>query len=274
MHPVGGGVVAYHQLARTLDPQQPVYAIENQVAFNPDARLHRTIEEMAAAYVEILVAVRGYGPHLLGGYSMGGLVAFEMARQLLAQGADVRILALIDTPAQLAPPPDTVDDETLSARDLLTMATIIGRRLDRDLGLSEEELEPLAADKRIARVIDALRAHAVVPPEVDVAMFGELVASVKSNDAAQRRYRPGRYDGELDLLRAATSSPAITADAGALYDDPGFGWSDVCSLPVTVATSPGAHLQLLESPYVEGVGAWLQERLDRRLAAARRGPGR
>lgn len=267
IHPVGGGVIAYFQLARALDPSQPVYAIENQVAFNPEARVYDTVEDMAAGYLEMITAVQDSGPYLLGGYSMGGLVAFEVARQLVARDHRVGMVAIIDTPARLEPAPENADDETLSPHDLLTMATIIGRGLERDIDLSAGELEPLAPDERISRVLEALREHMLVPPEVDVSMFRELVASVQRNDASQRRFRPQRYAGELDLLRAAESSVRIASETGALYDDATFGWGSVCARPVTVRVHPGSHLQLMNHPYVESVGAWLQERIDHRLAA-------
>src|SRR5205085_751282 len=78
IHPVGGSVMAYYHLARHLRPEQPVYAIENQVVFNPQARLYGTITEMAAGYLEAIQPACPSEPYLLGGYSMGGLVAFEM----------------------------------------------------------------------------------------------------------------------------------------------------------------------------------------------------
>ena len=268
MHPVGGSVIAYYQLARALGPDQPVYAIENQVAFNPEAHLHRTIEDMAAAYVEMIATVQREGPYLIGGYSMGGLLAFEMARQLAALGRSVPLVGIIDTPAQVAGMPADQEDEGLTAREVLTMATIIGRRLDMHLGLRAVELELLGPDERVARLIEALRTHGIVPPEGDTALFRQLVAAIKSNDAAQRRYRPQSYLGEVDLLRTTQASKAISAEIGTLFDDPSLGWQDVCTQQVTVERVTGTHLRLMDQPHVQKVGAWLQRAIDHRLAVA------
>ena len=58
---------------------------------------HRSIEEMARAYVEEIRALRPHGPYFLAGYSGGGVVAFEMAQQLKALGEEVPLLVFFDT---------------------------------------------------------------------------------------------------------------------------------------------------------------------------------
>jgi pimeloyl-ACP methyl ester carboxylesterase len=52
---------------------------------------------MATRYLRVLRKVQPSGPYFLGGYSMGGIVAYEMARRLLAEGDKVGLLALLDT---------------------------------------------------------------------------------------------------------------------------------------------------------------------------------
>jgi thioesterase domain-containing protein len=269
MHPVGGSVSAYRRLAVSLRRDQPVYAIENQVAFNAQARLYRTIEEMAAAYLQLIQTVQPEGPYQVGGYSMGGLIAFELARQAAARGRTVRLVAIVDTPAQVAARDDGDGaDGGLSAREVLTMATVIGRRTQTPLKLTAAELEELDPDERIARLIEALQRSGILPPEADSALFRELVRTIRSNDLAQRRYRPQRYDGDLDLLRASEPSRAVVEEVGSLHDNPTYGWQVFCTRPVRVAHIPGTHLRLMEPPHVKRVAAWLQHLIDERSAVA------
>ncbi|HEX3528888.1 MAG TPA: amino acid adenylation domain-containing protein, partial [Thermoanaerobaculia bacterium] len=93
VHPIGGNVLCYLDLARHLAPDQPFYALQT-----PDDRPPaKSIEEMAARYLAEVRCVQPQGPYRLGGWSMGGLVAFAMARQLAAEGQAPELLALIDT---------------------------------------------------------------------------------------------------------------------------------------------------------------------------------
>src|SRR6185503_2382423 len=101
---------------------------ENQVP-------HTRIEEMAAHYLEAIRSVQPDGPYLLGGWSMGGVVAYEMAQQLAAQGQQVSLLALLDArPLTSA--------EAAAQWDELTLLT----NFARDLGLSVDSFE-LATDE-------------------------------------------------------------------------------------------------------------------------------
>jgi oxalate---CoA ligase len=96
VHGATGGVLGFRQLVRHLGNNQPFYGIQSVGLDGKQVPLKR-IEDMAAHYLH---EVRGYqplGPYYLGGYSMGGIVAYEMARQLRGAGENVALLVLIDT---------------------------------------------------------------------------------------------------------------------------------------------------------------------------------
>ncbi len=93
VHSVGGEVMAYHKLARLLGDGQPVYGLQS-----PDPPLE-DVREMAAVYLDAVREVQPAGPYRIAGWSMGGIVAFEMARQLEALGETTEVLAMIDVPA-------------------------------------------------------------------------------------------------------------------------------------------------------------------------------
>ena len=87
------GIGVYYPLIRHLDKEQPVYALVTEIARN-----YPRIEDLAASYVSEIRGLQPEGPYYLGGLSFGGIVAFEMAQQLIAAGEEVALLALFDTP--------------------------------------------------------------------------------------------------------------------------------------------------------------------------------
>ena len=96
VHGEGGHVLGFYWLAKSLDSDQPVYGIQAQALNQHEEALLR-LEDMAARYVEDMRAVSPEGPYHLLGLSFGGLVAYEMARQLHAAGIEVGLLGMLDT---------------------------------------------------------------------------------------------------------------------------------------------------------------------------------
>ncbi|MGX8910325.1 thioesterase domain-containing protein [Streptomyces netropsis] len=97
-HPMGGNVLCYLPLARHLPEDQPLYAFQAAGA-EPGTEPLRTLPEIAASYIAAMRRVQPTGPYLIGGWSFGGFVAFEMARQLRAAGEETARVILLDTVA-------------------------------------------------------------------------------------------------------------------------------------------------------------------------------
>ena len=102
VHASGGHVLCYADLFRRLDPEQPVYGLEAGDRRNARAS-YAEIADMAARYLVAIRERQPRGPYRLGGWSLGGQVAFEIARRIVAQGGAVAVLALIDPAAPPAP---------------------------------------------------------------------------------------------------------------------------------------------------------------------------
>jgi surfactin family lipopeptide synthetase A len=96
VHGAGGAVIRFYDLARHLGSDQPVYGLQALGAAGKES-VHTRVEDMAAAYISEIRTVQPDGPYLLAGYSFGGLVAFEMAQQLIAQGQMPPLVILFDT---------------------------------------------------------------------------------------------------------------------------------------------------------------------------------
>jgi len=96
MHSEGGNVLEYWALSRYLDKDQPIYAMQAK-GLEGEATIKMTIEEMAKHFISEMRTVQKTGPYYLGGYCLGGLVAYEMARQLIDGQEKVNFLSLIST---------------------------------------------------------------------------------------------------------------------------------------------------------------------------------
>jgi amino acid adenylation domain-containing protein len=96
VHGAGGNVLIYRDLVRHLGPDQPFYGLQAQ-GMDGMEPFHTRIEDMAAHYLKEIQTIQPEGPYFLGGYCMGGSIAYEMAQQLNAQGKKVTILVLMET---------------------------------------------------------------------------------------------------------------------------------------------------------------------------------
>jgi len=95
MHAVDGGVFYYTDLARHIGTKQPFYGLQAS-GLEPGTPILTRFEDMAAEYLKAIRSVQSKGPYLLGGYSLGGIIAYEVAQQLWRSGAQVALVAIID----------------------------------------------------------------------------------------------------------------------------------------------------------------------------------
>jgi amino acid adenylation domain-containing protein len=102
VHAIGGNVLSYKHLHAHLPPDQPIYAFQ-AVALKDGRMNSTTIEEVAASYVAELRLVQPHGPYYIGGFSSGGIVAYEMAQQLTRAGQRVATLLLFDSYVDASP---------------------------------------------------------------------------------------------------------------------------------------------------------------------------
>jgi thioesterase domain-containing protein len=249
VHPVGGNVLCYVDLARRLGPDQPFYGLQHPGLYD-DRRPFTRIQAMAAHYIDALRTLQPEGPYLLGGWSMGALAAFEMAAQLRAQGESVAVLALLDPPAPIAP--DRADYQADGATLLARFARDYGLALE-DAALSWEHFRQLGPDAQLSYLLAQARAANLVTSAVDLKQLGRHLRVFLANDRARRRYTPQHYAGRITLIRAAER--AVSSDLA-------LGWSRWAAGGVDVYTLPGDHYTLLKDPHVRALAERLQVCLD------------
>jgi len=118
VHPVGGTILQYRTLARRLGVQRPFYALQSPALDGNPLSPDISVEGLAQSYLGAVRTAAPKGPYLLGGWSFGGLVAFEMARALRHSGEEVALLTLLDSHAQNDMRDDPDELATLAAWEL------------------------------------------------------------------------------------------------------------------------------------------------------------
>jgi thioesterase domain-containing protein/acyl carrier protein len=260
VHPVGGGVVAYHNLAKYLGDQQPVYAFQNLDQNDRDELNPSSIEAMAAHYSDVICNLSIPEPYLLGGSSMGGIVAFEMALQLSSRGREVGLVALLDSPAHIAPL------RLGAANELVKFAEIIAGSSSQKLRFSQDDIERAASAEQVSYVLRKLQEQDLISAYLELAAFTSAFNTFTRNLRALEKYTPRNYTGEVVMLRATDESLDMRKTAGEVWDDPSFGWQAFCTRPVTVHFVPGTHIAMNLEPHVQVVGARLQQCINQVLS--------
>jgi thioesterase domain-containing protein len=257
VHPAGGDVLCFQALSRHLGTDQPFYGLQSRGLAAGEEPLD-TIEAMAAAYREEIARVSA-GPYHLGGWSLGGAVVFELARQLAESGREVALLAIVDgTPGPWPPDPasEPAEEDESDARWLLDIADYLERLWGVDLGLSAEVLRALSPEDQQRRFLEGLRQTpfaAGAGPEP----LRRLLRVFKTNVRAFRRYRPGPYPGRITLFKPAAAELASAAD-------PTLGWGALTPRPVAIETVPGDHISALAEPHVAALAGRLRTCIDQR----------
>ena len=96
VHGAEGNVLLYRQVTSYLGKEQPTYGLQSR-GLSGEGIFHTSIQEMAAQYLQDIMAVQPRGPYFLGGYCLGGTIALEIAQQLRSLGEKVQIVMLLDT---------------------------------------------------------------------------------------------------------------------------------------------------------------------------------
>jgi len=268
VHALGGNVNNYYLLARYLGSDQPFYGLQApplHEATEEDAQ----IELMAARYVEAVRDVQPLGPYLIGGYSFGSFVAYEMARQLQAQGQKVSLLALFDTysPLYLNKLPGNRD----VAEMLVSLAWSTSREQRKRLLLPVDELRRLTFDEQLSLFLEKMREEGLAPAEVDHQLLSRFLKGSAARQRASQDYVPRPYSGRVTVFKCRERdllwNQRLTA-VGLDPDDRTLGWGELSGEPADVIEIPGHHDVICQEPFVQSLAESLGACLD---AAAARG---
>jgi amino acid adenylation domain-containing protein len=265
IHAKGGNVLFYRDLARRLGPDQPFYGLQARRVGGRQVG-HATVEEMADFYIKEIQTIQPEGPYFLGGASFGGLVAFELAQQLHAQGHKIGLLALLDTGVPSYPKmlPSTT---RLRARVYGFVRRVQHHRDSLRLLNSQERVEyvvnKLEKVKRKVRRIFNRNYKKLIRKYYSMSkqpLPKDLIHLEDKIWRAGQKYVPRVYPGRVTLFRASNQPLGI-------YPDLTLGWDGLAASGLEIYEVPGHHGAIVVEPYVRA----LAEELSRVLEKAQGG---
>ncbi|HEY0135863.1 MAG TPA: thioesterase domain-containing protein, partial [Nannocystis sp.] len=203
IQPIGGTVFTYRALARHLDPAYTITGVRAS-GMEPGEPVLATVEAIAARYLEEL-ADRG-APPVLCGHSAGGVLAFEMARQLRARGGQAPLVVLLDTP-----PLSVARGLTLTSdEDTLQVAEMMRSEGSEAHAEFARALREDASFREIVRVTwQALAVHEPAPADLDVLYVQARASGPEGGDRAW-----------MELCRGAFTRVSVDADHFTMLDEP------------------------------------------------------
>lgn len=180
---------------------------------------------------------------------MGGIVAFEMAQQLHAQGQKVALLALLD--ARTPTPDEKFTEEDFEAKLLVDSVRYFGLSLDL-----REPLAQLPKDELFTRVLEQAKSASLVPQEIEVSQAQRFVQLLKTDFQATQDYGLHLYPSRVTLFKAREELAGTSSD-------PTLGWSKWVAGGVEVHVVPGNHATMVYKPHVEVLAEKLKACLNR-----------
>jgi len=243
VHPPGGIVVCYQPLARHLGREQPFYGIRSR-GLHGEQDLPTRLEDMAAEYVAGIRRVQPAGPYHLGGWSMGGIVALEMAQQILAQGQQVGLLAFLDTTIPAGPANGSYAEESIRS----------GQEYGLDLTL--DELRQLSPDEQLPYLWQHAQKLGVIEMDTPLSLVRQVLDDLKRlfhlhvQLASDYAVRP--YPGRITLFRPTDAPVAVPTS-------PDRGWTRLAAVDVHFV--PGQHHSMVKEPHVQGLAEQLRTSL-------------
>jgi len=257
VHDLGGSIGRFKQLSELLGADQPFYALRGQ-GREGDLPPHNTVEAMAAAYLPLVRGVQPHGPYYLGGYCLGGMIAFDMGRRLRAAGEAVAFLGILEgyAPARTMPaipfwsprqwpamlrnlPGWLVDHALLGPRYTWNRFWHVARQLTQQRLVRLGQRGPL-------HIQDMVHGVGHLPDHKQAVIAAQLRAAYI--------YCPPAADLAVTLFSCRRQS--MLRDP-----DPRRGWHRLAQRGLTIKVVSGSHHNLLEAAHVASLAQALRASL-------------
>ncbi len=246
-HGVYGGLMWLTNLLPLLEPDQPAYGLQ-AVGLQLDAEPDYSIKAMSARYVQAIQRVQPSGPYHIAGFCFGGLLAYEIARQLEQRGQDTALLAIIDgfPPRVFHRRRPLYDPLRLQIIRQSAPYWVQGYQAFGGLRLKE-------------RVLSKFGLESSLPQDGTSDKNQEIQQQITAiNQRAGDEYEPQEYGGQITLIRAK-----LLGVRHALFGpvDPQRGWGSLAMGGVSVRSIDGTHVGILTNPYVSELAQELNDAL-------------
>lgn len=253
IHPHGGTVFCYQALVEALGPEFPVFGIQCR-GLEQDEQPMSSFSLMAAEYVKEIRSAQPHGPYRIAGWSLGGMLAFEVVRQLEANSLDVTFLGVFDS---------ALPDEGHSNLEFLLpkSASITPEEFNVDMSIGafarwflqadKQQLKDLTEEQAVERLKEFAQRAGMLPPDVSPAMLRRFANVAISSAVAMFQYRPaGKVQTDVRLFRATNT----------LVPDPSI-WIPWTEGTVHTCQVPGSHYDMVFPPTAKVLGELVRKEL-------------
>jgi pyochelin synthetase len=253
VHPSGGSVLCYRDLARRLAGQVRFFGLEAP-GLRGHFEAHQGIEVLAAHYLEAVRSVQPHGPYLLAGWSSGGAVALAMAHALRAAGQEVAGILLLDT----EPPGDLSaadEDEQVLIQQFVSDLLRLGAGAEAaDQAMRALQSQGAGARDPVAAAFALLRERNLLPSDFTEERFATLRRVYSCNLRGHHAYRPLPYGGEHWLFCARDG---LVTEAG----DPAVVWQPWILGAPRIVEVPGDHYTMFLGDNLDALAKELTQAL-------------
>lgn len=242
IHPAGGNILCYYPLARELGADYPVFGI--QVAnFSQDETYNHDLKALAAFYLTQAQAIIQRHNLVLGGWSLGASIAFEMAQQLQQTTGRTPTVLILDQPA---PQVKIESSAQMNEHDRLAY---FARKVERFTGasfdISGSVLAAMSEAQRSALFLKEFKRVNLVPDNISNAHFRHFLTILQAHISATDQYIGAKYAGNILVAEAEDILPDRIRQ-----DEPGLGWQRLTNGTLTVLRSPGDHISMMNMPQI------------------------
>jgi len=260
IHYLGTGQEYYRNIARYLSPEQPIYGLDYWLATRTkdikQAPHTWRVEELAAHYIKEMRTLQPNGPYFLAGVSFGGIVAYEMAQQLLTQGQKIALLVLFDTRSPTLPVKSLdfnslqIHLRNLSQLELKEKLVYIMMKVKYKIQGKLRWIKPFFL--KIAE-----KSYLALKLPMPYALHYSLI--LEANNKLACEYVVQIYPAKVTLFRA--SDQPVKFDQ---FSD--LGWRDLAVGGVEIHEVPGDHLGIFQEPHVQVLAKKLKDCIDKAIA--------
>ncbi|MHB1177197.1 MAG: amino acid adenylation domain-containing protein [Daejeonella sp.] len=259
IHGAGLNVLFFNTLAKNMDAEQPVYGLQAKGLNGIDEPLER-IEDMAAYYISEILRQNPSGPYALAGFSFGGIIAFEMAKQLKAMNKEVKMLGMFDTYANQSDRYDGMGKKIYNRSRYLVKQLLYTFTLLREDPKRAIEYKTEAIKRRLIQLYWKMKYGNDQKQE---GFFGYSNSIDIKNIQAWEKYIFTPYSGSIELFRAKKRTFYMD-------DFEYLGWKPLALQGVRIHEISGEHNYIFAPPNDQEFAGILQACLDNSIQSSSR----
>lgn len=241
VHPIDGYVYFYRDLVSTMKSERSVYGFQAR-GLEGECSPFTTIEEMAAQYIRDMGKIQKSGPYIIGGFSFGGIVAFEIAHQLRESGEKIKFLFMVDTPATGGEDIfGLTDDEQIL---IFIFKNLLNLKLDSG-SISIPHLKSVPFEEQVSYLLELSEDREKLPADFGHQELQNLTLVIKANTEAMASYKPNISPDRFSFFRAMEPWKNRT------LHHPEYFWIEYAGAGIEIDTVPGNHMTMNYPPHVK-----------------------